>query len=106
MTVITRDPTEPIAVALVIVGGAIALAAVVALLGVAVEQRNAAYRSRRRSARLGPPVRRGLELGALIVVLGFLRAIDGLSLVTGGFVLAGFVLAEVVLSARPASRSG
>jgi hypothetical protein len=29
-----------------------------------------------------------------------------LSLITGGFVVAGFVLAELVLTARPAARSG
>jgi hypothetical protein len=51
-------------------------------------------------------VRRGIEVGALLAALGLLRAIDGLSLITGGFVVAGFVLAEFVLTARPTARSG
>jgi Zn-dependent membrane protease YugP len=103
---LTRDPSEPLAVAVVIAAAALAIAATVALVGVAIEQRNSAYARRRGRARLGPPVRRGIESGLVVLVLGFLRAIDGLSLVTGGFVLTGFVLAEIVLSARPASHSG
>jgi hypothetical protein len=51
-------------------------------------------------------VRRGVEVGALVAALGLLRAVDGLSLITGGFVVAGFVLAELILTARPAARSG
>ena len=103
---LTRDPTEPVAVTAVVGSVAVALAASTALVGVALEQRTSAAARRRRSVRLGPPVRRGFEIGAVVLVLGLLRAIDGLSLVTGGFVLAGFVLAELVLSARPASHSG
>jgi hypothetical protein len=40
------------------------------------------------------------------LALGLLRAVDGLSIITGGFVIVGFVLAELVLTARPAARSG
>jgi hypothetical protein len=36
--------------------------------------------------------------------MGLLRAADGLTLITGGFVLAGLALAEIVLSARPAAQ--
>jgi hypothetical protein len=52
-----------------------------------------------------PAVRRGVEIGVLVAALGLLRAVDGLTLITGGFVVAGFVLAELVLSASstPAS---
>ncbi|MDP9276386.1 MAG: hypothetical protein M3O99_12435 [Chloroflexota bacterium] len=104
---LTRDPTEPLAVAAVVGSAAVAIACGVALVGVAVEQRDAALvRPRRRRPQTARAVRRGVEVGALVAALGLLRAIDGLSLITGGFVVAGFVLAELVLSARPVARSG
>jgi hypothetical protein len=106
--VMSRDPTEPLAVAAVIAGSAVAVACVVALVGVAVEERDAARaQPRRRRAQRARAVRRGIEIGALIAALGLLRAVDGLTLITGGFVVAGFVLAELVLSASStAARSG
>jgi hypothetical protein len=106
--VLSRDPTEPLAVAAVIAGSAVAVACVVALVGVAVEDRDAALaRPRRRRPQRLRAVRRGVELGALVAALGLLRAVDGLTLITGGFVVAGFVLAELVLSASStATRSG
>lgn len=104
---LTRDPTQPLAVAAVVAGSSIAVACAVALVGLAVEERDAALaRPRRRAPRRAQAVRRGIEVGALLVALGLLRAVDGLSLITGGFVVAGFVLAELVLTARPAARSG
>jgi heme O synthase-like polyprenyltransferase len=104
---LTRDPTEPLAVAAVVGGAALAVACAVALIGVAVEERDAALaRPRRRQPQSARAVRRGIEVGALLAALGLLRAVDGLSLLTGGFVVAGFVLAELVLTARPAARSG
>lgn len=104
---VTRDPSEPLAVAGVVAAAAIAIACAVALVGVAVEERDAAVaRPRRREPRRIAAVRRGVEVGALVAALGLLRAVDGLSLITGGFVVAGFVLAELVLTARPAPRSG
>jgi len=104
---LTRDPTEPLAVAAVVGGSAVAIACAVALVGVAVEERDAALaRPRRRRPQRAPAVRRGIEVGALLAALGLLRAVDGLSIITGGFVVAGFVLAELVLTARPAPRSG
>jgi len=105
--VLTRDPTEPLAVAAVVGGSAVALACAVALVGLAVEERDAAVaRPRRRHPQRAAAVRRGIEVGALVTALGLLRAVDGLSLIMGGFVVAGFVLAELVLTARPAARSG
>lgn len=105
--VLTRDPTEPLAVAAVIGGSAIAVACALAFLGLAVEERDAALaRPRRRRPRRLMAIRRGAGVGALVVALGLLRAVDGLTLITGVFVVAGFVLAELVLSARPAARSG
>jgi heme O synthase-like polyprenyltransferase len=107
VVVLTRDPTEPLAVAAVIAGSAIAAACAVAFLGMAVDARDAALeRPRRRRPRQVVALRRGLEIGALVAALGFLRAADGLTVITGGFVVAGFVLAELVMSARPAARSG
>lgn len=104
---LTRDPSEPLAVGAVIGCAGIAVGCVAALAGVAVEERDAALaRPRRRSPQRAPAIRRGALIGALLVVLGLLRAVDGLSLITGGFVVAGFVLAELVLTVRPATRSG
>jgi hypothetical protein len=92
----------------VVLGSAVALGCAVALVGVAVEERDApTARPRRRRPNRARAVRRGVEVGALVAALGLLRAVDGLSLVTGGFVVAGFVLAELVLSASStAARSG
>jgi len=106
--VLTRDPTEPLAVAAVLGGSSIAVACAVALAGIAVEERDAALvRPRPRRPRRARAVRRGLEIGALVAVLGLLRAIDGLTVITGGFVVAGFALAEIVLSASSTTaRSG
>jgi heme O synthase-like polyprenyltransferase len=107
LLLLTRDPGEPLAVAAVVVGSAIAVACGVSLVGVAVEERDAALaRPRRRRPQSARAVRRGIEAGTLLAALGLLRAVDGLSLITGGFVVAGFVLAELVLSARPAAHSG
>jgi hypothetical protein len=44
-------------------------------------------------------------VGVVVAALGLLRAMDGLTIVTGGFVVAGLVLAELVLEVRPASTS-
>ena len=106
--VLTRDPTDPLAVAAVIGGSSIAIACAVALIGVAVEERDTTLaRPRPRRPRRFRAVRRGLEIGALVAALGLLRAIDGLTVITGGFVVAGFALAELVLSASStAARSG
>jgi hypothetical protein len=105
--ILTRDPTEPLAIAAVVASSAVALASAVTLVGLAVEERDAALaRPRRRHPRRIRAVRRGIEIGAVVATLGLLRAVDGLSIITGGFVVAGFVLAELVLSASTAPRSG
>src|SRR5207237_7973553 len=94
--VLTRDPTDPLAVAAVIGGSSIAIACAVALMGVAVEDRDAALaRPRPRRPRRFRAVRRGLEIGALVAALGLLRAIDGLTVITGGFVRPRFPLAQL-----------
>jgi heme O synthase-like polyprenyltransferase len=106
--VLTRDPIEPLAVVAVLAGSSVAVACAVALVGLAVEERDAALaRPRARRPQRVRAVRRGVEIGALLAALGLLRAVDGLTLITGGFVVVGFVLAELVLSvSSTAARSG
>jgi len=55
-------------------------------------------RGRRAAA---PALRRGIEVTAVVGLLLLLRVVDGLTVLTGGFVVLGFALAEVILSARP-----
>jgi hypothetical protein len=92
----TRDPTD-----------AIAVIAAAALVGLWLEERWAPL-GRRRMLRTQQirALRRGVEVGALVAALASLRAIDGLTLITGGFVVAGLALAEIVLAARPLGSSG
>ena len=103
----TRDPTDPLAVVVVIVGAAVAIGATSALVALWLEERWAPLGRRRplRAQRLRA-LRRGLALGALVAALAALRAIDGLTLVTAAFVVGGFGLAELVLARRPARPSG
>jgi hypothetical protein len=44
-----------------------------------------------------------MEIAAVVALLLWLRALDGLSVITAVFVVATFVVAELVLSARPHS---
>ena len=102
-----RDPDTALTVGGVIVGFSVALAGATALVALSLEERAAALaRPRRREPARGRALRRGIGIGALVGVLALLRAADGLTVVTGGFVVAGFLLAELVLGARPVSRSG
>lgn len=55
-------------------------------------------RGRRAAA---PALRRGIEVTAIVGLLLLLRVVDGLTLITGGFIVLGFIVAEVILSARP-----
>lgn len=55
-------------------------------------------RSRRAAA---PALRRGMEVTAIVGLLLLLRVVDGLTVITGGFIVLGFMVAEVILSARP-----
>ena len=101
LVVLTRDPEEPWAIALLILS-----------LGVATGAGAFAWQQRTRRAgdarraprpRRADALRRAFESGAIVAVLLWLRAVDGLSPLTAIFVLAAFVVAELVLSARPAS---
>jgi hypothetical protein len=69
----------------------------------AVEGR-ARGRARRRAT--SRALRRGATIAVLVAALAMLRAVDGLTFVTGGFVVLGFLLAELVLTAPRATRSG
>jgi hypothetical protein len=106
IVVATRDPVDPLSIGAAIAGASLAVASFATLGGLVLEDRAARDTRRRpREPRRAPALRRGLGLGALVAAFALLRAVDGLTLITGGFVLAGFVLAEIVLTARPATSS-
>lgn len=98
--VLTRDPDEQWAVAVLILTLGAAAGGIATLL-----QLRAGTAPRRRGPQRRPAtaVRRGAEVGAIVALLLWLRAVDGLSLVTAAFVVATFVVAEALLSARPQS---
>lgn len=50
---------------------------------------------------MAPALRRGIEVTAIVGLLLLLRVVDGLTLITGGFIVLGFIVAEVILAARP-----
>jgi len=85
----------------VVIGSSLAVAALAAAAFVSI-----ATRRTRRGARRGLAVARGLRRGAMIgCVVGLvalLRVADGLTPLTVVFVLAPFIVAEVVLSTRRA----
>lgn len=94
----TRDPDEPWAVAALIV----AVGALCGALAMMFQLRRRG--ARRRASRVAPKVaaRRGLEVAVTVALLLWLRAVDGLSIITAAFVVGAFVVAEVIISARPA----
>ena len=95
------DPEVPLAVGLVIAAVAVCsgAASTLLLLGVPVTE------GRRRQRAAAPALRRGIEVTAVVGLLLLLRVVDGLTLITGGFVVLGFLVAEVILSARPTPSS-
>lgn len=101
LIVATRDPEEAWAVAAVIVALAVATGAVALLL----QLRPIAQRAGRRRARprIDLAVRRAGEVSLTVALLLWLRAVDGLSVITAAFVVVAFVAAEAILSARPDS---
>jgi hypothetical protein len=101
---LTRDPEEPWAVAVFILAvGAAAGAAATWLQLRRAGPGSRSARGRTRRVRGGSAARRGTEVAAVAALLLWLRAVDGLSLITAAFVLAAFIVAELVLSARPHS---
>jgi hypothetical protein len=91
------DPDIPLAVGLVIAAVAVCCGALSALLLLSP----AVSEGRRRQGGAAPALRRGIEVTAVVGLLLILRVVDGLTLITGGFIVIGFLVAEVVLSARP-----
>jgi hypothetical protein len=90
-----------LSVGLAVVGAALAVGALAAVALVSL-----ATRETKRGARRGLAVARGLRRGAMVgCVLGLvalLRVLDGLTPLTATFVVAPFIVAEVVLSTRRA----
>lgn len=91
--VLTRDPEEGWAMALVIASVAVAAAATLTMAQLRVG------RGRRGTARRAAAARRGLEAGVVVALLLWLRAVDGLAILTAAFVIGTFVVAELILSA-------
>jgi hypothetical protein len=99
--VLTRDPEEAWAVAVVIAGAGLAAGALASLLQ--LRSPRAGTRRRSHASVRAVAVRRGMEVAAAVALLLWLRAVDGFSMVTAAFVVVTFVATELVLSARPAS---
>lgn len=97
---LTRDPEEAWAVAVLILALGAASGAFATLLGL---RSGTAGRKRAAQRNAATAARRGAELGAVVALLLWLRVVDGLSLITATFVVATFVVAESLLSARPQS---
>lgn len=99
LVVATRDPEEAWAVAAVIIALGVAAGAAALLL----QLRPIAPRAGRRRARprIDLAVRRACEVSVMVALLLWLRAVDGLSVITAAFIVLAFVAAEAILSARP-----
>ena len=91
------DPDVPLAVGIVIAAVAVCAGAVAAALLMSLPP---ADRGRRRRA-AALALRRGIEVTAIVGLLLLLRVVDGLTVITGGFIVLAFLVAEVILSARP-----
>lgn len=86
---------------LVVAGGAIAIGALAALALVSAATRRT-RRGKGRSAAVASGLRRGAMVGCVVALVALLRVLDGLTPLTAVFVVAPFVVAEVVLSTRRA----
>jgi hypothetical protein len=91
------DPDVPLAVGLVIAAVAVCSGAISAALLLSVP----ASERRRGQRAVAPALRRGIEVTAIVGLLLLLRVVDGLTVITGGFIVLGFLAAEVILAARP-----
>ncbi len=101
LTVTLRDPGEQFAVASAVVAlsvfaGALAALGALRLATLGAPRGRVPARSRRGA------LRRGAEVGGAIGLLALLRAVDGLTPLTGSFIVLAFVAAEAVVSARAA----
>ena len=88
-------------VGLVVGGIAIAIGALAAALFVGFGTRGA-KRGKRRELAAARGIRRGAMVGSAIGLVALLRVLDGLTPLTAIFVIAPFIVAEAVLSARHA----
>lgn len=100
-TVATRDPDGLLSVGLVVGGAAVAFGALAAALFVGLAERGA-KRGKKREIAAVRGLRRGVMVGSVIGLVALLRALDGLTPLTAAFVIAPFIVAEAVLSARRA----
>jgi len=97
--VATRDPDGPLSVGLVVAGAGIAIGALVAAVLVSGGTRRV-RRGKKRDAAVATGLRRGAMAGSAIGLIALLRVLDGLTPLTAIFVIAPFVVAEVVLATR------
>lgn len=100
LTVTLRDPDQPFAVAALVGAVALGVGAASARALLAFARRGRSARARKEHARA---LRRGAGIGVIAGILLALRAIDGFTPLTAGFVLLAFALAEVALTARTPS---
>ena len=84
-----------------VVGTALAAGALAAAALVAIGTRRT-KRGARHAAAVAGGLRRGVMVGCVIALVALLRIVDGLTVLTAIFVVAPFVVAEVVLSTRRA----
>ncbi|TME69197.1 MAG: hypothetical protein E6I48_16045 [Chloroflexi bacterium] len=98
---LTIDPDVALAVGFVIAAVAVGSGALFAAVLLSVPTSGRARRLRAAA----PALRRGIEVTAVVGLLLLLRIVDGLTVITGGFIVLGFLVAEVILSARPAAPS-
>lgn len=95
------NPDSTLAIGVVIASFAVAVGAAVSGLLLSVPARD----GRRGRRAVASALRRGIEVTAVVGLLLLLRVVDGLTAITGGFIVLGFVVAEVILSARPGRAS-
>jgi hypothetical protein len=98
--VLTRDPDEAWAVAVLILALGAASGAFATLLAL---RPGTGARKRTSRGHAATAARRGVEIGAVVALLLWLRVVDGLSPITAAFVITTFVVTESLLSARPQS---
>jgi len=98
--IVVVDPDVPFAIGVVIAAVAVCAGAIAAALMLSIPLGES-----RRRQRPAAPLRRGIEVTAIVGLLLLLRVVDGLTVITGGFVVAGFLVAETILSARPSRAS-
>jgi Zn-dependent protease len=91
----------PLAVGLVIASVAVCTGALASALLLSVP----AFERGRHTRPVVPALRRGIEVTAVVGLLLLLRVVDGLTVITGGFIVIGFLVAEIILSARPSRAS-